>query len=125
MTNLQHDYIHRVESKMDELEVVEDGTKVRVLGGSDNDDSDGERPAVVPTTEELLEYIHDPKSYKEIETMQEDCIQRAEEKVAIANQTLSLVDNICKRLESDCSSLEKVLEVSDAIYFFKKFDAYI
>ena len=31
MTRLQHEYVHRVEDKMDQLEVV-DGTKVRVLG---------------------------------------------------------------------------------------------
>jgi hypothetical protein len=104
MTRLQQEYVHRVETKMDELEVV-DGTTVRVLGAG----PDG--PTVVPTTEELLEYVHQKNEYRKIEKIQEDCLQRAEEKVAIANQTYSLVDDICKRLDSDVTALEKLLQV--------------
>ena len=117
MTRMQHEYVHRVEEKMDQLEVV-DGTKVRVLGTGSASEGEEERPAVVPTTEELLEYVHEPESYRKIERVQEDCVQRAEEKVAIADQTLSLVDNICKRLESDVSALEKLLEVRNEFFIF-------
>jgi hypothetical protein len=43
--------------------------------------------------------------------VQQDALQRAEEKVAIAEQTYSLVDNICKRLDSDLADMEKHLQV--------------
>ena len=104
MSRLQQEYVHRVEDKILALEVV-DGKAVRVLGG------DKDAPTVIPTTEELRAYVHDPKAYKKIDKVQQDAVQRAEEKVAIANQTYALVDSVCKRLESDCAELEKLLQV--------------
>jgi hypothetical protein len=104
MSQLQQDYVQRAEGKMDQLEIV-DGNGVRVLGSG----SDG--PVILPTTEELAAYIYEPEALKRIETVQEDALQRAAEKVAIAEQSHALVDNICKRLESDLSEIEKMLQV--------------
>lgn len=105
MSQLQQEYVERAERKMDQLEIV-DGKGVRILGSG----KDG--PVTVPTTEELVAYIREPEALKRIETVQEDALQRAAEKVAIAEQSHALVDNICKRLESDLSEIEKMLQVS-------------
>jgi Inhibitor of growth proteins N-terminal histone-binding len=103
LRRLQVDYVSRVEDKIGNLEVV-DGEGVKVLG-------DGEdRPVVVPTTEELMSYVHDDlTSLTRIRKLQSDCLQQAEEKVTIANQTYALVDNICERLDADMLKLEKLL----------------
>jgi hypothetical protein len=104
MTRLQQEYVHRVEGKIGALEIV-DGKAVRVLGGG------SDAPAVVPTTEELAAYVHEQETYDQIEAVQQDVVQRAEEKVAISQQTYSLVEDICKKLDSDLTDLEKVLNV--------------
>lgn len=71
---------------------------VRVLrGGSD---------LVVPTTEELMEYIRNDEAWQRIETLQEDALQMAQEKVAISDQTYALVDSTVKRLDRDLAKLE-------------------
>ena len=103
MALLQQEYVRRVEDKICSLEIVNDGKAVRVLGGG--------KEAVIPTTEELTAYIHEQETQDEIESFQENVMQLAEEKVVIAEQTLSLVDNICKRLDSDVKEMEKVLLV--------------
>eukprot|EP00980_Cylindrotheca_fusiformis_P014804 scaffold4026_cov117-Cylindrotheca_fusiformis.AAC.39 len=105
MTQLQQDYVERAEGKMNELEIV-DGKGVRILGSG----CDG--PVTLPTTEELAAYIHDHEALHRIETVQEDALQRAAEKVAVAEQSHALVDNICKRLESDLSEIEKMLQAN-------------
>lgn len=131
MARLQQEYVGMVEEKILSLEVV-DGKAVRVLGDGDNNDENAaksadnndddergavkKRPAVIPTTEELAAYVHQPSKYQKIQRIQQDCIQRAEEKVAIADQTYSLVDNVCKRLDSDLADLEKLLQVRKRIY---------
>jgi hypothetical protein len=100
----QQEYVHSVEEKILQLEV--DGKGVRVLNSGSNG------PVVVPTTEELMSYVHNLEARKNIESIQEDALQRAEEKVAIAKQTYSLVDDICKRLDNDLVEMEKILQVS-------------
>ena len=106
MRRLQVDYVNRVESKIGNLEVVE-GEGIKVLG----DDED--RPVVIPTTEELMAYVHDdPKTLERIRKLQTDCLQQAEEKVTVADQTYTLVDNICQRLDADMDKLEKILSAS-------------
>lgn len=102
--SLQQNYIERVEEKIGSLEVVENGTKVRVLGAGENG------PAVIPTTEELTAFVREPNTLRQIEAIQEDTLQHAEEKVAIAEQTFTLVDNICKRLDSDLQEMKGLLQ---------------
>ena len=104
MVTLQQDYVKRVEEKIGSLEVVENGTKVRVLG------SDRSRPAIIPTTEELMAYVREPETLRRIEVVQIDALQRAEEKVAIADQTYGLVDNICRRLDADLEEMKVNLQ---------------
>eukprot|EP00934_Nitzschia_sp_Nitz4_P006489 Nitzschia sp. Nitz4//scaffold117_size69655//27204//28340//NITZ4_006023-RA/size69655-snap-gene-0.8-mRNA-1//-1//CDS//3329533648//6479//frame0 len=106
MVFLQDEYMQRVEQKIGNLEVVEDGTKVRVLGDAED------RPAVVPTTEELTAFVREPETLKYIENAQEDALQYAEEKVAIAQQTYTLIDNICKRLEADVEDMKGILQTA-------------
>ena len=110
MSRLQQEYVHRVEENIGALEIV-DGKAVRVLGGG------SDAPSVVPTTEELAAYVHEQETYNQIETVQQDVVQRAEEKVAIAQQTYSLVENICKKLDSDLTDLEKLLQVCHEQFF--------
>lgn len=108
MSRLQQEYVYRVEEKIIALEMVENGTKVRALRG------EGDLgPAVLPTTEELAAYIHEYGAYETIERVQQDALQRAEESVAIAQQTYSLVDATCRRLDSDLTELELLLQVRD------------
>jgi hypothetical protein len=106
MYRLQQEYVHRVEEKVLQLEIV-DGQGVRVLGSSDAKDG----PVVIPTTEELADYVHNAENYKQIERVEQDALQGAEEKVAIAEQTYALVDSICTRLDNDLMQMEKLLQV--------------
>lgn len=106
MVSLQQAYVHRVEGKIGSLEVVENGTKVRVLGSGKN------RPAIIPTTEELMAYVREPSTLRRIEVVQADALQRAEEKVAIAEQTCNLVENICKRLDADLEEMKGQLQTT-------------
>eukprot|EP00533_Pseudo-nitzschia_delicatissima_P010803 CAMPEP_0116095222 /NCGR_PEP_ID=MMETSP0327-20121206/9549_1 /TAXON_ID=44447 /ORGANISM="Pseudo-nitzschia delicatissima, Strain B596" /LENGTH=330 /DNA_ID=CAMNT_0003586877 /DNA_START=40 /DNA_END=1032 /DNA_ORIENTATION=+ len=120
---LQQEYLQSVEGKMGKLEVV-DGKGVRVLSSedresssSDKDDDDDESmddagtelPVVIPTTEELMTYVHDASARAKIESMRDDALQQAEEKVEIANQTLELVDNLCRKLDFDLKEMERTL----------------
>ena len=118
---LQQEYLQAVEGKMNKLEVV-DGKGVRVLSQprhgteqKDEEDDDDESmedtdlPVVIPTTEELLAYVHDGPTLAKIESLREDALQQAEEKVEIANQTLELVDNLCRKLDTDLKEMERSL----------------
>jgi hypothetical protein len=179
VTQLQREYIHRVEERMNELEIV-NGIGVRVgvtttgtstsegdnsnndekyndtsmkreyddtnsnddgvmideehqhrrkrhrgnanMIQNDVDNEDTDRPVIIhPTTEEFIMYIRNCTGTNEanqtsssssssllnrIQRIQKDCIQQAEEKVAIADQTYALIDNICKRLDSDIKEME-------------------
>lgn len=104
MTKLQKEYIERAEWKMEQLEIV-DGNSIRVGGRSDGG------TAVIPTTEELVDYIYEHDTLKRIEMIEKDALQRTAEKVAVAEQSHAMVDNVCKRLESDLIQIEKTLQV--------------
>ena len=118
---LQQEYLQAVEGKLGRLEVV-DGKGVRVLSSVDRErienkddddesmeDSDSDLPVVIPTTEELLAYVNDGPSLSKIESLREDALQQAEEKVEIANQTLELMDNLCRKLDTDLKEMERSL----------------
>lgn len=100
----QQSYILQVEDKIGSLEVAENGVKVRVLGKGRN------RPAIVPTTEELAAYVRDAEALHRLETVQADTLQQAEEKVAIAQQNRQLIDNVCKRLDADLEEMKQILQ---------------
>ncbi|KAL3935956.1 MAG: hypothetical protein SGBAC_008625 [Bacillariaceae sp.] len=105
MTKLQKEYIERAEWKMEQLEIV-DGNSIRVGGISDGG------TAVIPTTEELVDYIYEHDTLKRIEMIEKDALQRTAEKVAVAEQSHAMVDNVCKRLESDLIQIEKTLQAN-------------
>mmetsp|Transcript_24362 Transcript_24362/g.51411 ORF Transcript_24362/g.51411 Transcript_24362/m.51411 type:complete len:342 (+) Transcript_24362:142-1167(+) len=121
---MQQEYLQLVEEKMGRLEVV-DGEGVRVLaasrdgtGGTTTNEEDAdekmtgqdkELPVIIPTTEELMAYVHNPATRSKIETLRADALQQAEEKVAIANQTYELVDNLCRKLDTDLKEMERSL----------------
>jgi len=116
---LQQEYLQNIEKRMSKLEVV-DGKGVRVLSqdrdgkeNSDDDDDesmeDSELPVVIPTTEELMAYVHNASARAQIESLRENALQQAEEKVEIANQTLELVDNLCRKLDFDLKEMERTL----------------
>jgi len=65
---------------------------------------------VVPTTEELNYQIQNPKHLLEIAKLRKDARQLTEEKVAIANQTCSLIDSHIQRLDADLEKFENVLK---------------
>jgi hypothetical protein len=86
-----------------ELGMTKDGRPgVKVLTGS------GE--FVVPTTEDFSEYLYDEDALQKISTLRKDALQQSEEKVAIADQTLALVDATVGRLDRDLQALEALLK---------------
>jgi hypothetical protein len=136
LRQLQRDYILAVDEKMMQLEVVEmddddeDGDEdddsemedeprktngqipvygVRVL--NDDGTSSPDNPVVVPTTEEYIEYTYNAAAYRQILTLQHDCLQKAEEKVAVAHQAYEMVDAQVQRLDADLAAMEQLLQV--------------
>lgn len=108
LTHAEREYVRQAEEKVMALELAKtpDGVDgVLVLGGGrDNNEN---RTAVVPTTEELTRYIHNPSTMQEIQKLRSQAMQQSEEKVAIAKQAYSLVDSTVRRLDHDLAALEK------------------
>ena len=106
LRRLQQEYIYQVEQKMSEVEVVQsaDGT---VLGLRE----DPSLEPMFPSTEELFDFVNDPDKYKRIKALQRECLQKAEEKVAVARQSLELIDAKVQRLDHDLSAMETLLQV--------------
>lgn len=105
MRQAQQAYIHQAEEKIRQLETVEreNGTTgVRVLHGD---------AVVIPTTEELTDYVYDAATYKEIQKLQTNCLQQSEEKVAIARQAYEMMDAVVLRLDNDLADMELLLQV--------------
>lgn len=112
MRQQQRVYVQQAEEKVLSLEVVVPPPNnnnsslqpgVRVLGGS-------RREVIIPTTEEMMELISHPEALQAIRELEASAIQQADEKVAIASQTLALVDSIVKRLDADLEGMEKILQ---------------
>lgn len=101
----QQEYVAKAREKIDALELgqtVDGKPGIRVLKGK--------KEVVVPTTEELFSYVSDHESLKRIRAMQASLTQQAEEKVAIASQTHSVVEATVRRLDHDLSRLENLLK---------------
>lgn len=96
-TQAQQAYVQAAHDKMMQLEVTSKG--VKVLSGNGQ--------VVIPTTEELYGYLHNESAYREIQTLQTNAMQQADEKVAIAEQTYNIIDSAVKRLDQDLSTMEK------------------
>ena len=93
---------------MSKVEVVQgkDGT---ILGLRESPDLE----PMFPSTEELFDFVNDPAKYREIKELQNDCLQKADEKVAVARQALELIDAKVQRLDHDLSAMETLLQVCD------------
>lgn len=104
---LEQEYIYQVEDKMSDVEVVQgkDGT---VLGLREAPDLE----PMFPSTEELFDFVNDPAKYKQIRTLQAECMQKADEKVAVARQALELIDAKVQRLDHDLSAMETLLQAT-------------
>jgi Inhibitor of growth proteins N-terminal histone-binding len=118
LRTLQQQYIHDAEDRMMQLEIATlpgDGSSfgVRVLDGDD---------VIIPTTYELLQYVKNEELYRQIQASQEDCLQKADEKVAIAQQALDRVDATCQRLDEDIAAMEELLQ-SSGDYLTKQYMA--
>ena len=103
LTHEEQEYVRRAEEKVLQLELATttDGRPgVVVLGGKS-------REAVIPTTEELSAYVHDQEALSRIRSLRASALQQADEKVAIADQTHSLVGATVERLDNDIAVLEK------------------
>jgi len=108
LTHAEQEYVRRAEQKVLQLEIAKtpDGRDgVVVLGGKSKE-------AVIPTTEELSAYVHDQEALAQIKSLRSSAMQQADEKVAIADQTHSVIDATVERLDSDIAVLEKYVHVS-------------
>lgn len=76
---------------------------VRVLGGGDE--------IIIPTTQELMSYTFDAELYEKIRALQQECLQKSDEKVATAIQTYDMVDSVVRRLDRDLECMETILQV--------------
>jgi Inhibitor of growth proteins N-terminal histone-binding len=125
---LSHEFLGHVERKIRQtLQVVISSNEgdgegperkrprrgVRVISSEDTVAT--EDLPMIPTTEELLEYIlqeeHHNTTYTRILELQQSCRQKAEEKVQIAQQAYELVDAQVQRLDHDLRSMEQLLQV--------------
>lgn len=91
---------------MAQVEVVQgpDGT---ILGLREAPNFD----PMFPSTEELFDFVNDKARYEQIIALQDESLQKADEKVAIARQAMELIDAKVKRLDHDLSEMETLLQV--------------
>ena len=102
---LQQEYIYQAEQKMATVQVVQggpDGTTVLGLREADH------LEPMFPSTAELFDFINTTDDgmaakYKEIKALQDECLQKADEKVAVAKQAMELIDAKVQRLDHDLS----------------------
>ena len=98
----QQQYIARAEDKVMDLEVQQmpDGRYgLRVPNSETNE-------VIIPTSEEMIDFVADPEATDKILALHSDALQKAEEKVAIADQTYALIDATVRRLDKDLNKFE-------------------
>ena len=94
-----------------ELAQREDGSfGVRMLGGGEKKDP------IIPTTYDMLQFVQDTELYERIRAVQEDCIQKSDEKVFVAQQALDRLDALCQQLDEDMADMERIVESSGGSY---------
>ena len=109
MRKLQQEYIYAAEQKMAGIEVVREGNVVLGLREAEH------LEPMFPSTDELMDFINanedDASKYKLIKALQDECLQKADEKVAVAKQAMELIDAKVQRLDHDLSAMETLLQV--------------
>ncbi|GKY97391.1 hypothetical protein MPSEU_000697600 [Mayamaea pseudoterrestris] len=105
MRYLHQEYIKQAEAKVLDLEIVyqqpNGETGVRTLNGEE---------IIMPTTLEMMDYTYDEDMYREIKHLQEETMQKSDEKVSVAQQAYEMVDVTVQRLERDLEAMEKLLQ---------------
>ena len=87
---------------------------VRVLNedGSPSSNPKNDAAVVVPTTDELMAYTYQEhaETYTQIRRLQQTCLQKSDEKVAVARQAYERIDAQVQRLDADLVALESLLQ---------------
>lgn len=134
LINLQQQYLRQAQQKLSKVRVVEnyDG---KILGmqlimnkeeqakknknssltsspTEEGEEGQEEEEAFIPTTEELFDYTYNSQLYHQIQTLQQDCLQKADEKVMIAQQAYDTINVKVQRLDHDLMIMEKLLQAS-------------
>ena len=123
---------------------------MRLIVNNDNNKADAkeEDPAMIPTTEELFEYIlqqpvqsttttlptmtttsstlSESKTttttlndiYQQIQQLQQNCVQKTHEKVYVAQQAYEMIDAHVQRLDNDIHNMELLLQVRFSVRYF-------
>ena len=111
LQKLQQEYVFQLEEKMAQVEVVQ-GPDGSILGLREAP----ELEPLFPSTSELRDYVHlqDPTAatrYEQIQALEASCLQKADEKVAVARQAWEWMDAQVQRLDHDLSAMETLLQV--------------
>jgi len=93
-----------------QLEVIEqdDGSVGVRVPGSNADGSEG--VIMIPTTAELFMYTYQEDKYGQIQKLYRECLQKADENIAVARQTYDMIDATVQRLDRDIEAMEKLLQ---------------
>lgn len=111
LMKLQEQHLQYIQQKLGRIRVVKNPNG-SVLGIQLLDDqSIAPEDAFIPTNDELFDYTYNPNSYAKIQKFQQECLQKAEEKVAVAQQTYELIDANVRRLDRDLEAMGKLLQV--------------
>lgn len=71
--------------------------------------------AVIPTTNEFMEYtMNSLELYPQIKKLQKSVLQKADEKVSVAQQAYDMIDSKVQRLDADLDSMERLLQATGA-----------
>ena len=73
---------------------------------------DGSTTLLLPTTEEFRSYVEDPTALLRMALLRRDTRQFQDEKIAVADQTHSLVQEAITRLDADLEAFETLLKGS-------------
>jgi Inhibitor of growth proteins N-terminal histone-binding len=72
-----------------------------------------QRRPFLPTTQELFTFTYNAEMYEEIIALQQLCLQKADEKCAVANQAYEMIDQQIQKLDADMAAIEPFLKVSN------------
>jgi len=106
MHELHQAYLNQAEAKVLQCPVVQDADGSLGISVAAND---GSEAIIVPTTDEWMEYTFDEDKWRKIHQVQSECLQKAEEKVAVSQQAVDLIDSIIDRLDADIEAMEPIL----------------
>lgn len=104
---LHQQYVRQAEEKVMQLEIVhkQPGGKIgiRTLSGD---------AVIMPTTRELMDFTNDEDMYCSIDKLQQETLQKSDEKVAIAQQAYEIIDATVQRLDRDLVEMETLLQAN-------------